>query len=642
MKRVFAFIGFSVAITLILLNIISFNYIYLIISIAVVLFAASLLIKSTRQAKVLPTVLGSVLFACLIFMLVNVSAVEPAKLLNNTKADVRFQITDIPEYNINSDSYSYVIKTSRINKTGAPQNIKVRLKTTEKISADYYDMVDADLSFYSSADNAFDSYGQYGDGIYICAKLDEIKNISENSSKPIHYHLLTLRTYIFDLMNTNFKGDTAGLSIALLTGDKTYMSYDTESQFRLCGLSHFLAVSGFHISLICMGMYSFLKLLRVPKGMNTVVSLFVMFVYCGVADFSMSSVRAAIMLCILLVSQLFKAKADSLNSLGIAVFILCLNPFAVTDVGAVLTVSAMLGIFVIYQPVVKDLRNKNKVLHKSDSVTLLSICILLAVLPAMYVFFGSVSIGSVFLNVLIEPMIVLLMVFVIIFCVLSSVPGLSFVISAMIKFISNVLLDLIEFASSHLTKMYGAFSGEIFGLSIAAVFIFAGVCILVKKKVPIKETAVFIVAVSMIAGISTCYQNSIHSHIYIDESGMTAIYDKNNAVIIGMDSRYDEIYAQGIIKNRNTIYIDCDRYVDSMDNGSSFSKIMGENMAVHSNDETIEVKVYDKVFKITSDYVIIGENKFKRNTYSKDNESYSTDIVFSENSQLIVRRDSSG
>lgn len=642
MKRVFAFIGFTVAITLILLNIISFNYIYLIISIAVVLFATSLLLKTTRQAKVLPTVLGSVIFACLIFMLVNVSSVAPAKSLDNSKADVRFQITDIPEYNINSDSYIYVIKTSQINKSGAPQNIKVRLKAGEKISADYYDVIEADLSFYSTTDNAFDSYGQYGDGIYICAKLDEIKSVSESSSKPINYHLLKLREHIFDLMNTNFKGDTAGLSIALLTGDKTYLSYDTESQFRLCGLSHFLAVSGFHISLICMGLYSFLKFIRVPKVVNTVVSLFVMFVYCGVADFSMSSVRAAVMLCVLLISQLFKAKADALNSLGIAVFILCLNPFAVTDVSAVLTVSAMLGIFVIYQPIIKALRNKNKLLYKSDSVTLLSICILLAVMPSMYVFFESISIGSVFLNVLIEPLVVLLIAFVVLFCVLSAVPGLSFVISAVIKFISYILLELIDFTSNNFVKMYGELSGEIFGLSIAAVFIFVGVCILVKKRVPIKGIAAFIVAVSLIAGISSCYQNSVNAHIYIDESSMTAIYDNRNAVIIGMNSRYDEIDAQGIIKNRNVFYIDCDRYVDSADSDVNFSETVGENITIHSHGKTIDVKVYDKVFKITADYVIIGENKFKRNTYSQVSDSYSTDIVFSENSQLVVRRDSSG
>lgn len=642
MKRVFAFIGFTVAITLILLNIISFNYIYLIISIAVVLFAASLLIQSTRQAKVLPIVLGSVIFACLIFMLVSVSAVEPAKSLAGSTANVRFQITDMPEYNVNNDSYAYVIKISEINKNGAPQNINVKLITDEKLSADYYDYIEAELDFYSTADNAFDSYGQYSDGIYIRAKLGEIKNINESSSKPINYYLLMLREYIFNLMNTSFKGDTAGLSIALLTGDKTYLSYDTESQFRLCGLSHFLAVSGFHISLICMGLYSFLKFLRVPKGVNTAVSLFIMFVYCGVADFSMSSVRAAIMLCVLLISRLFKTKADPLNSLGIAVFILCLNPFAVTDVGAVLTVSAMLGIFVIYQPIVKELRKKNKLLYKSDSVTLLSICILLAVLPAMYVFFKSISIGSVFLNVLIEPLIVLLIVCVVLFCVLFAVPGSSFILSAVIKFISNILLELIDFTSNNFVKMYGELSGETFGLAIAAVFIFVGICILVKKRVPIKETAAFIVAVSLIAGISSCYQNRVNAHIYIDESSMTAIYDNSNAVIIGMDSRYDEIDAQNIIKNRNVFFIDCDRYVDSADSDMDFSETVGENIAIYSHGKTIDVKVYDKVFKITSDYVIIGDNKFKRNTYSKSSDGYSTDIIFSENSQLVVRRDGSG
>lgn len=642
MKRVFAFIGFTAAITHIVLNIIPFNYSYLIISIAAVLFAASMLIKSTRQARVLPVVLGSVIFACLTFMLVSVSAVEPAKSLAGSTANVRFQITDMPEYNVNNDSYAYVIKTSEINKNGAPQNISVKLITDEKFSADYYDYIDAELDFYSTADNAFDSYGQYGDGIYIRAKLGEIKNINESSSKPINYYLLMLREYIFNLMNTSFKGDTAGLSIALLTGDKTYLSFDAENNFRCCGLSHFLAVSGFHISFICMGVYFLLKMMRFPKVINTAVSFSVMFVYCGVADFSMSSVRAAIMLFVMLFSQLFSTKADSLNSLGIAVFILCLNPFAITDVGAVLTVSAMLGIFVIYQPIVKELRKKNKLLYKSDSATLLSVCILISVLPAMYVFFESISVGSVYLNVIIEPLIVVLIAFDALFCLLSAVPVLSAVIAAVIKFISGILLELIGFTADNLTKMYGELSGEIFGLSIAAVFIFAGICIIIKKEITIKTMSVFVIALLLIAGAASYYQNSTNARVYINESGMTAVCYKNDAVIVGMNSRYDEIEAKGIAENKNTVFIDCGRYVDSADISSVYYREIGDDIVVSVDNETIDIMVFDKVFKITSDYVIIGENRFKRDTYSKEGFGYSTEIVFSDNSQLAVRRNGSG
>lgn len=69
MKRPLAFVGFSMAITLLLLNIIDYIYAKYVLVLAVVLFTVSLLITKLRQARVVPLVCGATLLACLIFIL---------------------------------------------------------------------------------------------------------------------------------------------------------------------------------------------------------------------------------------------------------------------------------------------------------------------------------------------------------------------------------------------------------------------------------------------------------------------------------------------------------------------------------------------------------------------------------------------
>lgn len=642
MKRVFAFIGFTVAITLVILNIIPYHFAGLVLSIAVVLFIASLLIKFTRDGRVICVVLGSIVFACTMFILVTDSSVEPAKSLDSKSADTVFQIVDIPEYNEESNTYTYIVETAKIDMIGSPQKIKVYLKSDEKIDADYYDTISSNLYFYTAGENPFKSYGLYGDGIYVCARLNEIGEIVSNSHKPVNYYFIELREYIQSILLNSLSGDSAGLSLALLTGSKSCLSLEVQNNFRICGLSHYLAVSGFHISLISFGAYYLMRLIKVPKAVNTFLSMAVMLVYIGAADFSKSSVRAAIMLSAVLIAKLVSNKADTLNSLGLAVLILCFNPFAVTDAGAVLTVCAVLGITVIYKNVMKSIRVKNIVLLYITKGVILSSSVLLAVTPVLYLFFGSVSVLSVILNLLVEPLITLLIISVIVFCFIYGVPFITEFQISVIQFLSDVLLNMIDFTAKHFAFLFLDISGEIFGISMCAVFMLAGIMLLIKGKVMIKELTAFICIVTIISSLVFCYQQNHTVNVYISINGAVMVYDKDSAVIIGLDSRYDKYYAENLADERDTVYIDCalHKSMDLTENGDEYK--VSDKIAVSRAGEIIYIHSLDKTFKIAQSCVIIGNNRFSR-TLGKDFYGVqSTLITFSENSQLVVRRGTDG
>lgn len=636
MKRIFAFIGFTMAITLILLNILSYSFSLLILSIAVVLFFASLLPKSIRQAGVLPVVFGSIVFACLLFVTSYNSAVVPAKALDGVTANVKLQIIDLPDYNVQKDYYTY---DAIVCETDIPNTIvdyKIKLKSKELVEAECYDYIYANISFYNTTDDAFESYGLYADKIFICARLNDVDEIINNENRPLRYYHISFRQMIYDNMNYNLRGDKAGLSIALLTGNKSYLSNEMQSQFKNSGLSHFLAVSGFHISIICLSVYYALKKLRVPKIINTVISLIILFFYCSVASFSMSSVRAGIMVAVLIISRLFNTKADSLNSLGFAVAIMCLNPFAVTDAGAVLTVSAVLGINCIYKPISSLAEYKNKVSEYLDNSVLFSICVLLAVTPALYVFFGNISLGSVFFNIIIEPIIVLLLVLTILFNAFVKLSALCFIPKALIGLLTGLLKTILTFITNNFSSLIFNIDNMMFGVAIGSIFIFMGIMLLSIKKINVKATVIYLILVFALSSAFGIYQANSYSNVFVSSSSMVVIYDRNNAIVIDMDSSYDMEDAKPLIKNKDVIYIDSKMSKENItltDNVYSLSN----RMSLCTDDDTLYINVGDKHFEITDDCVIINETCYYRNGYKTDYTSYY--LTFADNTEIKVRRD---
>lgn len=340
MKRPLAFVGFSMAITLLLLNIIDYIYAKYVLVLAVVLFTVSLLITKLRQARVVPLVCGAALLACLIFIL-GYANVNNQQMLDGCQARTVFTIVDDVE--VKDDTYLYTVKTKYIDVKNAPQNIKLKLYCDRKINADYYENVVGVIKYKKSYSNAFSSYGAYADSRYVSASLESYAIALNNNEKPLNYYVLKARQYIKNSITLYLKNDTGALCYALLTGNKTLLSDKAYSNFKTCGATHIMAVSGLHTAVICMGFYLLLKNIGVKRNIRTLLSLLVLLFYVALTDFSVSVIRSSIMIFILLFARVVNRKADALNSLGLATALICINPFAVSDTSAVLSVLSVLG-----------------------------------------------------------------------------------------------------------------------------------------------------------------------------------------------------------------------------------------------------------------------------------------------------------
>lgn len=140
-----------------------------------------------------------------------------------------------------------------------------------------------------------------------------------------------------------FPEDAAGFAKAILTGDRSGLSYQVKNELSITGISHVVAVSGMHVSLI-IGIVLFLC--RQRRKLAALISIPVMLFFAAMLGFSASVTRAVIMNSVLLLAPVFKRENDAPTSLGLALLLILLaNPWAAANLSLQLSFAAMVGIF---------------------------------------------------------------------------------------------------------------------------------------------------------------------------------------------------------------------------------------------------------------------------------------------------------
>ncbi len=136
---------------------------------------------------------------------------------------------------------------------------------------------------------------------------------------------------------------------AVLLGNRTELSDETQMQFRRVGISHLLALSGLHVSILVGALELLLRRLRVGRMIRAGVLPCVLIGYLALTGFSPSAVRAVVMVCILYLGFLLRADYDSLTALAaILAVMLFLTPYAVQDLSMWMSFLAAGAIIVFY------------------------------------------------------------------------------------------------------------------------------------------------------------------------------------------------------------------------------------------------------------------------------------------------------
>lgn len=261
----------------------------------------------------------------------------------------------------------------------------------------------------SQQHNKFDSYYAYyrANNLNYFVVASDVDLLAEGSpSFPLNIQLKIKKAYY-----QNMDSYSASICQALMLGDKTGIDDGLYNDVAASGLAHVLAVSGLHITALSTALYFLLRKIKVNTKVSFVIVTVLTFLYAMLCSFTPSVLRAFIMSFILMFAAAFGKKQDSLSSLSLAaVIILLIRPTALMEVGFLLSIFAVLGIFLFYKPINAFLmRAVNKVspkrhFGKSISQTCaVSLSANIATAPFAAFFFGKIPTLFLISNIIILP-----------------------------------------------------------------------------------------------------------------------------------------------------------------------------------------------------------------------------------------------
>ena len=192
----------------------------------------------------------------------------------------------------------------------------------------------------------------------------------------------------------------ASLLCAMLLGDKNGLSEEEKELYQKSGISHVLAISGLHISMLGMLLFGTVRKLGLSLAGAGILSGGLMGAYCIMTGMGVSTARAFLMFLVYLGAQAFGRTYDLKSSLSLAVLLLLFeNPLLLFQGGFQLSVLAVAGLAYLYPVLKKRLEVKNKL---ADSL-LVSLSVQLFLFPCLLYHFYEFSAAGLFLNLLILP-----------------------------------------------------------------------------------------------------------------------------------------------------------------------------------------------------------------------------------------------
>ena len=409
------------------------------------LFLVSAVISSVFRNKrelskynFIPIILFSVSLCMIIYNFYYSKKVEPILCLDGCEIRVSGTVSELPY--ISNNKYYYEIKTDNIQDfdNNIYENTSVRVSANTDLDFKLYDKVEFSATVYLS-----NEYLQ-SQNIYLNGYIEEYYdfNIIGTKSKDLKYYIQNFKKYVINKLD-NIYDDFSYLPIAIITGDRSRIPESILDNFKSAGIYHIMAVSGMHIGIFISIITIVLSVIIKRKKLLSFISIIFVLFYMAFVGFTPSVTRSGIMNIIILFGIIISKKADVINSLGIAVFIICLlNPFAVGDVGLLLSVGSTLGIILYCNKIsiwiterLQKVININFILKKLISTICVSISVMVFTIPMMIYFFGEIAVYSIITNLLVINIVPVFMVFIIL-----SIVGLdNIIVTSIVRYIGSFI-----------------------------------------------------------------------------------------------------------------------------------------------------------------------------------------------------------
>lgn len=343
-----------------------------------------------------------------------------------------------------------------------PTSIHIQLSTRKGLFQTY-DHFTATVSLKSAiAEN-----GTFSDRWYLLSRDILFVGTTERVHEITHVEdgivqrFDTLRDELSRVSEAQIGGDAADLVRGLLLGERDFLSQTIARDFRRCGASHLLAVSGLHLSIL-LGLLTYLGVSVLPSRLSRfpmLVTFLLFFVL--LIGFRASILRASGMAILSACAALLGRRSDPMTNLSVsAAGILLCSPTAILDLGYLLSCLATFGILAIGLPLIAHVQvllkralPKHGLLRR---VLLFLPCSLIVTvsatvftLPVCVICFDSFALMTLPANLVLIPLATLLLSLAIpaLLCGFLS-QNITF-LADVTRMVADVILQLVSQASRH-------------------------------------------------------------------------------------------------------------------------------------------------------------------------------------------------
>lgn len=200
----------------------------------------------------------------------------------------------------------------------------------------------------------FDEYFYYKTKKYHYKFYADSITVINSNIDSYHQTLYTIRKRLTAIYDRLLSGKNAGILTAMMLGDTNNLDADIKELYRKNGITHILAISGLHISLLGLTLYKILRRLRLPLFASTAVTLFFLYSYGILTGFGVSTNRAVVMMAVYMAALLAGRTYDLLSGTAFsALIILMQSPLEIMSAGFLLSFGAVIGIAAVY-PALKN------------------------------------------------------------------------------------------------------------------------------------------------------------------------------------------------------------------------------------------------------------------------------------------------
>ena len=245
-------------------------------------------------------------------------------------------------------------------------------------------------------------YGAYYHAIGIEGRIygEDLKIVGEEYS-PYSDGIYRIKRRAGEILRGLCSPEDQGVFQAVVLGDKSELSGEIRDLYQKNGISHLLAVSGLHVSMIGMGLYHVLRKWGFSFGKAGGTAACITISYGVLAGGSASVVRAVVMICLQLLADRMGRTYDMLSAMAAAALLLLFqSPAYLFQSGFQLSFGAVLAIGAV-MPVLSRWMG---VKRGWGQAVLLDAVIQIVTYPVIVYHFFEYPVYGMILNLLVVPL----------------------------------------------------------------------------------------------------------------------------------------------------------------------------------------------------------------------------------------------